>query len=680
MKRFRITFPMNHMFKSAFVVFFLCITLPLFILGSIQGFRTHQGKKAEYHARKISQSQQIFSGLDQEFNDMKKTASNIILSRWLSRLNNHIGLYDEEFGVFERQDITQNLASQSAAFHFLSDIIVAVPNNGLIINNMGWFSEETFCEYNHDYSMQDGTLISNNPSLILLPTHSFACSTPNCVVYMVINTDRLVDFTRKLSLGEFSAITIAYNGEPVIEWAASVDLTDSTTLSSDFLQWGYSVDLKYEPAPISLLLNHFFLISYAILSVFVAAIIAFVLSYFATEPLCRLLEKLPIDQEHSKKMSHRQLSENLDQLIQDNVSLRRRLNQQMTQYDNFQRNQALMKTLACHQTEAPNYMFPWIPWHDQPVPYCMILLCQKANKPQILPESILSALSAQTKDVIPFTIPSADCAFWIWFNEGASTDILSMLSTEVESNYFIAISDIYRQFSDVRTCYMQTKKRLDFQLCLNSKGDHFLSPRIEVELFHSIQSNKPEECGKIIDENGLLSSAEGTYMLTQLLLRISAEFDFDTNEFFAQFEHLRVNPRQDELKEFITKFYSELCAHIAKSAQKNSCETAVLMQAFVKENYHDPEMSLKLLAEVFHSNVSVLSKMFKTQLNINFSDYLLNIRIEHAKLLLSETDMAITQISEKVGYQNYISFKRAFIRTEEISPKEYRQNFLQQAI
>ena len=54
--------------------------------------------------------------------------------------------------------------------------------------------------------------------------------------------------------------------------------------------------------------------------------------------------------------------------------------------------------------------------------------------------------------------------------------------------------------------------------------------------------------------------------------------------------------------------------------------------------------------------------------------YLINIRIAHAKHLLSTSDMPIAQIATECGYDDPVYFSQVFKRITEFSPKEYRKN------
>jgi AraC-like DNA-binding protein len=56
-------------------------------------------------------------------------------------------------------------------------------------------------------------------------------------------------------------------------------------------------------------------------------------------------------------------------------------------------------------------------------------------------------------------------------------------------------------------------------------------------------------------------------------------------------------------------------------------------------------------------------------------EYLMRIRIQHAKLLLVQTEEPIARIAEQVGFRLPSYFSACFQRLEGISPRQYRQRF-----
>jgi two-component system response regulator YesN len=87
---------------------------------------------------------------------------------------------------------------------------------------------------------------------------------------------------------------------------------------------------------------------------------------------------------------------------------------------------------------------------------------------------------------------------------------------------------------------------------------------------------------------------------------------------------------------------------------------------------HDKEISLNGIADQLGLDPSYLSRLFKQALGLNFMDYLLSLRIKHAKMLLVTTEHSVTEISQMVGYHNTASFIRIFKKNEGVPPGQYR--------
>lgn len=85
------------------------------------------------------------------------------------------------------------------------------------------------------------------------------------------------------------------------------------------------------------------------------------------------------------------------------------------------------------------------------------------------------------------------------------------------------------------------------------------------------------------------------------------------------------------------------------------------------------DVTLNEAAAKVHLNPSYLSQMFKQKTKVNFGDYVLNLRMEEAKRLLSQTSLRVTEISERLGYTDVSYFGNAFKRVTNLTPSQYRK-------
>ena len=93
--------------------------------------------------------------------------------------------------------------------------------------------------------------------------------------------------------------------------------------------------------------------------------------------------------------------------------------------------------------------------------------------------------------------------------------------------------------------------------------------------------------------------------------------------------------------------------------------------AYIETHLGEP-MTMRELADSLHLNSSYFSVLFKEQVGLNFSEYLMRKRVQRAKELLVQTTMPISEIAERVGYQTDKYFIKVFKSLEGLSPSKYR--------
>lgn len=94
--------------------------------------------------------------------------------------------------------------------------------------------------------------------------------------------------------------------------------------------------------------------------------------------------------------------------------------------------------------------------------------------------------------------------------------------------------------------------------------------------------------------------------------------------------------------------------------------------AYMEANYKQP-LSLKEVAELHYVSVPYLSKSFKKETGMTFSDYLNKVRLDHALLYLIHTELPVTRIALDNGFPNLTAFNRVFKETYKCSPSQYRK-------
>lgn len=89
-------------------------------------------------------------------------------------------------------------------------------------------------------------------------------------------------------------------------------------------------------------------------------------------------------------------------------------------------------------------------------------------------------------------------------------------------------------------------------------------------------------------------------------------------------------------------------------------------------DYYRQDISLAQTAEQLHMNPNYISQMFKKETGITFIRYITDLRVEHAKKLLSTTSMSISDIASEAGFNDYFYFLKTFKKITGITPSQFR--------
>lgn len=111
--------------------------------------------------------------------------------------------------------------------------------------------------------------------------------------------------------------------------------------------------------------------------------------------------------------------------------------------------------------------------------------------------------------------------------------------------------------------------------------------------------------------------------------------------------------------------------HLANIVKIQQLPIIEKIDYFINTNLSQ-DINITELAVFLNYSNSHLSHVFNKELNTFFTNYLREKRIDKAKELLIETNLAIKTIGEKVGYSDPNYFSRVFKKTIGISPTIFR--------
>lgn len=263
--------------------------------------------------------------------------------------------------------------------------------------------------------------------------------------------------------------------------------------------------------------------------------------------------------------------------------------------------------------------------------------------------------------------------------------------------FSMGVGDFQTDFSKVNlsisTAQLAVRSRIDYgggrmilcsKLPFEYRQELKLSEEQSVELYNAIDSHNVNACEKIISSildfaNSGRGESFNTYKLGELILGLFVEYISKNN-----YLEMDVKIYQKKLLEFLERQWTrlqiinmimhELESYFTQVNTKNLSTTLRPIQEikkYIDVNYAT-ECTLNDIAKIVHFTPAYLGTLFKTEVGISYSKYLMNVRVEKAKQLLKKTDDSIALIADAVGYKDIKHFRKIFKKVVGVNPTEFR--------
>lgn len=108
-------------------------------------------------------------------------------------------------------------------------------------------------------------------------------------------------------------------------------------------------------------------------------------------------------------------------------------------------------------------------------------------------------------------------------------------------------------------------------------------------------------------------------------------------------------------------------------AAKQNKDAIQLAIDYIQQNYVQPDIALRDVANAVNLSPSHLAYLLKEKLGVSYIHFLTTLRIQRARTLLRTSDITVSAIAEAVGYPNASNFYRLFLREVGVTPGAYRE-------
>ena len=218
-----------------------------------------------------------------------------------------------------------------------------------------------------------------------------------------------------------------------------------------------------------------------------------------------------------------------------------------------------------------------------------------------------------------------------------------------------------------------------------SSNDYLYELVLEEEIKKAVDECDKEKAYEIVEAfvynlsyQGVVLNEQYFYLYRFLIAMILVSYDAglpinkifanNSNNLFIKFNTLY---RHKEILNFYK--YEIIDPIIDELSEFRKSNSEVIFNKIVKlVDEWQGDITLEECADQLGYHPSYIWKIMKAKLDVSFSTYTANKKMDQAKKMLLETDMLIAEIAEELKYSNAQNFIRFFNKNEGVTPGKYR--------
>lgn len=698
----------GSMFLKLFITYFIlfttiCIMFSLVLLRQVE--KKNQAVRQQEYA---NQAELLARILDERFTDIDKIGSQIIGMDWAKRIRSQSEIITKNIDVLKRQEICHQMGAYQSIIRMSKSTALLLPQKELVVDSVSFWDMDNYLTSIGLKGLDIDTLLLSLPvsmtSLTLSKPdyldndHFFVmkqlnyASTPELVLFLYMDgralsnllNDSYEDKLCRLEIRDQDQVLFS-NTWKVVDPGALY----SRTVPSSLFAWEYHFDIGMGQAIHSMTVTLTVIIILA--GLILGTAIAYLLARMSYSPIAETLNRLGV--ESGKNSSELAAIEHVFLSLRKEKQSFERLSQQ---YFGMAKNNLLIILLngLFDESVTQDLLHDYgLNISDQQ--YYMVVLfqyqddAQQEKRPlhyvklqEILPKELGAGYFVELADQRLALIANfpRDNQSEFTQNKEAILAAANNISGGQLDTYFglgdrgvIGISKSYQDAKEQASGITGTavsyyypgdwKNQLIGSL---REGKRTVARRILIELMHEnrrrdISFQEAETLVGLI-QGDILSTAD-PFVQQELLL-----------------EFCHASPPQDTelLWEHLFTVLEKVCP--ASVRVDSSTEIGAQIAAYVDTNVYDLNLSQQSIAAEFGVSRPMVSKLFKRAVGINFIDYIHKHRIDRAKSLFHSGHTNVLEVAQEVGYDNEITFKRAFMRVEAITPRKYLHEIATQIV
>lgn len=680
----------KRFFKKLFLTYVLVLGAVWVIVCGVLWYQKGENQNALLQRDAKAKAEMMVQIIDEKFSVIEQIGLQISGSTWFPYVSSNSEILYSQIDYFKRQEICQNLGNFNALFEISDSMFLYLKRKDLVIDGQSFWDSNRYFAFSklstEVLSELNATscYLNVNRDLILKEGQGNNFIVIQKLTYNGVEKGNLVASINRRQFQRFvnkNALDIVYlkiqqddqvffsslepkNDEPIIE----------LELPSGQYEWKYqlgvqnSVNNSFEE-------NSLF-VAFALLSgIFIDVILSYWLAHVSYKPIARVLKNLNTDQRGEISDLDK-----LENVYRELVHEKDRMESLANQYYLIGQNNFLISLLqgTFLNNTVSDYARQFnIGFKDEMVYTVVTALNLDKDVERKFLAAIFQLQISALKEQLAVHFCKIDENYVMIIGIEMKEEDISCVKKQVNvlmDDFFSELDvELYLGIPCKGWWGIERSYRYCQEVaCLNNNRNqmtYFYPLDMEIRMKNQIQMGNFKEAQVILKK--IEEGNKKRDVLPQIQQKVISLI-YESIRRFSRDMNLEMDKENEEMDstwELLSGYLQKVEASYRDNALYDSLGKELVN--YVNNNYTSSSISQQGIADCFGISRPAVSKLFKEATNMNFIDYLHKKRVDKAKRLFEQGERDVLKVAKECGYENEVTFKRAFVKHEGITPRAF---------
>lgn len=142
-------------------------------------------------------------------------------------------------------------------------------------------------------------------------------------------------------------------------------------------------------------------------------------------------------------------------------------------------------------------------------------------------------------------------------------------------------------------------------------------------------------------------------------------------ENFSPYSEIKEKYSFEMIRNWVFDIFEKALKYTNKEKLTKSKKITKKALEYIEMHYNNNELNLEKIAENVFVNSSYLRRVFRNELNKTVIEHIIDLRMKHAKELITSSNIKLSDIAQLVGYSDSSYFSKCFKKYYGVTPSEF---------